>query len=60
MRNLTCATRLTASPRRGEGRQTAEAGCRDVGGVGLGVSVTIASYGGVLGMRRARAGLGCA
>jgi hypothetical protein len=46
------------SPRRGEGRRTAGAGCRDVGGVGLGGSVTIASHGGVLGVRRARAGLG--
>jgi hypothetical protein len=51
-------TRLTTSPRRGEGRRTAGAGCRDVGGVGLGGSVTIASHGGVLGVRRARAGLG--
>jgi hypothetical protein len=30
------------------------AGCRDIGGVGLGDSVTIASHGGVLGVRRAR------
>jgi hypothetical protein len=32
----------------------AGAGCRDVGGVRLGSSVTIASHGGVLGVRRAR------
>jgi hypothetical protein len=45
-RDLTCATRLMASPRRGEGRLTAGAGCRDVGGVGLGGSATLASHGG--------------
>jgi hypothetical protein len=45
-RDLTCATRLTANPRRGKGRLTAEAGCRDVGG-----STTLASHG--------RSGTGC-
>jgi hypothetical protein len=39
-RDLTCTTRLTASPRRGEGRRTAGAGCRVISGVGLGGSAT--------------------
>jgi hypothetical protein len=52
--DLTCTTWLTASPRHGEGRRTTGAGCRDIGGVRLGDSVTIASHGGVLGVRRAR------
>jgi hypothetical protein len=34
------------SSRHGDGRRTAGAGCRDVGGVGLGDSVTLASHGG--------------
>jgi hypothetical protein len=51
MHNFTCTTWLTASPRRGEGRRTAGAGCRDVDGVGLGGSATIASHG--------RSGTGC-
>jgi hypothetical protein len=59
-RDLTCTTWLTASPRHGEGSRTTGAGCRDIGGVGLGDSVTIASHGVVVGVRRARTGLGCA
>jgi hypothetical protein len=44
-RDLTCATWLLVSPRHGDGRRTAGTGCRDVGGVGLGDSVTLASHG---------------
>jgi hypothetical protein len=51
MRDLTCATRLMANPRHGEGRLTAGAGCRDIGGVGLGGLATLASYD--------RSGTGC-
>jgi hypothetical protein len=53
-RDLTCMTWLTASPRRGEGRLTARAGCKDVNGVGLGGSATIASHG-----SHGRSGTGC-
>jgi hypothetical protein len=53
-RDLTCTTRLTASPRRGEGGRMAGAGCRDVSGVRLGDSATLASHGG-----HGRSGTGC-
>jgi hypothetical protein len=51
-RDLTCATQLTANPRRGKGRLTAGAGCRDV--VGLGGSATLASHDG-----HGQSGTGC-
>jgi hypothetical protein len=54
MRGLMCATRLSVSPRHGDGGRTDGAGCRDTGGIGLGGSVTIASHGG-----HGRSGTGC-